>query len=170
MFKNNWTVTFVVNVQFLSRVPTLCDPMNHSTPGFPVLHHLLALDQTHVHWVSDAIQPSHPLWPPSPAFNLSQHHGLFQWVHSSHQVATALALQHQVLPMNIQGWFILGLIGLICMQSNGLSRVFTRTTVQIQFFSAQPFLLSSSYIYTWLLEKPFLLSSSHIYTWLMEKP
>ena len=56
---------------------TLCDPMYCSTPGFPVLHHLQDLAQTHVHWVSDAIQPSHPLSSPSPAFSLSQHQGLF---------------------------------------------------------------------------------------------
>ena len=65
---------------------TLCNPLNCSIPGFPVLHHLPEFAQTHVHWVSDAIQTSHPLVPPSPlAFNFSQHHGLFQWVSSSHQ-------------------------------------------------------------------------------------
>ena len=58
--------------------PTLCDPMDGSTPGFPVLHHLLELVQTHVHWVSDAVQPSRPLSSPSPPpFNLSQHQDLF---------------------------------------------------------------------------------------------
>ena len=62
--------------------------MNHSTPGLPVHHQLPEFTQTHVHWVGDAIQPSHPLSSPSPpAFNLSQHQGLFQWVSSSHQVA-----------------------------------------------------------------------------------
>ena len=67
---------------------TLCDPMDYSTPGFPVHHQLLELTQTHVHWVSDAIQPSHPLSSPSPpAFNLSQHQGLLQRVSSLHQVA-----------------------------------------------------------------------------------
>ena len=61
--------------------PTLCDPMDYSTPGFPVHHQLLELTQTHVHWVGDAIQPSHPpLSPSPPAFNLSQHQGLFQWI------------------------------------------------------------------------------------------
>ena len=60
---------------------TLCDSMDWSTPGFPVLHRLQEFAQTHVHWVGDAIQPSHPLSPPSPpAFSLSQHQGLFQWV------------------------------------------------------------------------------------------
>ena len=76
----------------------LCDPVNCSTPGFPILHYLLEFAQTHVHWVSDAIQPSHPLPPSYPfLFSLSQHQGLFQWVGSSHQVAKVLALhlQHQ---------------------------------------------------------------------------
>ena len=64
--------------------PTLCDPMGCSTPGFPVLHHLPEFAQTHVHWVSNAIQPSHPLLSPSPpVFNLSQQQSLFQWVGSS---------------------------------------------------------------------------------------
>ena len=74
----------------------LCDPMDCSTPGFPVFHCVLEFAQTHVHWVSDAIQPSHPLLSPSPpAFNLSWHQGLFQQVSSSHQVAEVLELQLQ---------------------------------------------------------------------------
>ena len=76
--------------------PTLCDPMDCSTPGLPIRHQLLELAQTHVHRVSDAIQPSHPLSSPSPpAFSLSQHQGLFKWVSSLHQVAKVLELQHQ---------------------------------------------------------------------------
>ena len=68
--------------------PALCNPMDCSTPGFPVLHHLPEFAQIHLHWVGDAIQPSHPLLSPSPpAFNLSQHQGLFQWVSSSPQAA-----------------------------------------------------------------------------------
>ena len=75
--------------------PTLCNPMDCSTPGLPVHHQLLEFIQTHVHWVGDAIQPSHPLSSPSsPAFNLSQHQGLFQWISSSHQVAKVLEFQH----------------------------------------------------------------------------
>ena len=84
-------------VQSLCRV-WLCDPMDCSSPGFPVHHQLPELTQTHVHWVSDAIQPSHPLLSPSPpTFSLSQHQGLFQWVSSLHQVAKVLKfrLQHQ---------------------------------------------------------------------------
>ena len=78
--------------------PTLCNPMTRSMPGLPVHHQFLESTQTHVHWVGDAIQPSHPLSPPSPpAFNPSQHQGLFQWVNSSHEVAKVLEfqLQHQ---------------------------------------------------------------------------
>ena len=75
---------------------TLCDPMDCSSPGFPVHHQLPELAQTHVHRVGDVIQPSHPLFPPSPpAFNLSPHKGLFQWVSSLHQVAKVLELQLQ---------------------------------------------------------------------------
>ena len=74
--------------------PTLCDPMNHSTPGLPVHHQLPEFTQTHVHWVSDAIQPSHPLSSPSsPAPNPSQHQSLFQWVNSLHEVAKVLEFQ-----------------------------------------------------------------------------
>ena len=70
---------------------TLWDPMDCSIPGFPVLHCLQEFAQTHVHWNNDAIQPSHPLSPPSsPALNFSQNQGLFQWVSSSNQVAKVL--------------------------------------------------------------------------------
>ena len=78
--------------------PTLCNPMNHSMPSLPVHHQVLEFTPTHVHWVGDAIQPSHPLSSPSPpALSLSQHQGLFKWVSSSHQVAKILEfqLQHQ---------------------------------------------------------------------------
>ena len=89
------------SVQFSSvaqSCPTLYDPMNRSTPGLPVHHQLPEFTQTHVHWVSDAIQPSHPLSSPSPpAPNTPLHQGLFQWVNSSHEVAKVLEfqLQHQ---------------------------------------------------------------------------
>ena len=82
-------------------------PMHCSTSGFPVLHHLQEFAQTHVHWVSDNIQPSPPLLSPSPpAFNLSQNQGLFQRVSFLHQLAKVLELQH---PVNIQDWFPLAL-------------------------------------------------------------
>ena len=103
--------------------PTLCNPMDCSTPGLPVHHQLLELSQTHVHRVSDAIQPSHPLSPPSPpAFSLSQHQGLFQWVSSSPQVSKVLEfqLQHQSFQWTLKNWFPSGWTGWISLQSKGL--------------------------------------------------
>ena len=82
-------------VLFSRQVMTFCDPMDCSTPGFSVPHHLLEFAQVHVRWISDAIQPSHSLSPSSSAFSLSQHQGLFQRVSSSHQVAKVLELQYQ---------------------------------------------------------------------------
>ena len=83
-----WSVQFSSVTQLCL---TLCDLMDYSTPGLPVHHQLLEFIQTHVHWVGDATQPSHPLSSPSPvAFNLSQHQGLCKWVSSSHQVAKVL--------------------------------------------------------------------------------
>ena len=87
---------FHSSVQSLSHVVQLCDLMDCSTPGLPVHHQLPEFTQTHVHWVSDAIQPSHPLSSLSPpTFNLSQQQGLFKWVSSSHQVVKGFKLQHQ---------------------------------------------------------------------------
>ena len=99
----SWTQICLISssVQFSSvtqSCPTLCNPMNRSTPGLPVHYHLPEFTQTHMHWVGDAIQPSHPLSSPiPPAPNPSQHQGLFQWVSSSNEVAKVLEfqLQHQ---------------------------------------------------------------------------
>ena len=109
------------SVQFSSvaqSCPTLWDPMNRSTPGLPVYHQLPEFTQTHVHWVSDAIQPSHPLSSPSPlAPNPSQHQSLFQWVNSSHEVAKGLAfqLQHHSLQRNPRADLLQnGLVGSPC--------------------------------------------------------
>ena len=120
--------------------PTLCNPMNHSTPGLSVHHQLLGSTQTHLHWVSDTIQPSHPRSSPSPpapqslpasgSFPMSQ---LFAWGGQSIGVS-ALA---SFLPMNTQVWYPSEWTGWISLQSKGLSRVFSNTTVQKhQFFSA----------------------------------
>ena len=123
------------SVQFSSvaqSCPTLCDPMNRSMPGLPVYHQLPEFTQTHVHWVGDATQPSHPLSATSPpTFNLFQHQSLFQWVSSSHQLSKSIGVSASasVLPMNIQDCFPLGLTGLISLQSKELSRVFCNTTV-----------------------------------------
>ena len=134
---------------------TLCEPMNRSTPGLLVHHQLPEFTQTHVHRVSDAIQPSHPLSSPSPsASNLSQYQGLFQWVGSSHQVAKVLELQFQHQFQTFQwifkDWFPLGLTGLISLQSKGLSRVFSSTTIRKhQFFGTQLSLWFNSHIHKW---------------------
>ena len=131
--------------------PTLCDPMDCSMPDFLVFHYLPEFAQTH-----ENIQPFHPLSSPSPpAFNISQHQFVFQWVGSSHQEAKILELRLQYQSFQwIFSWFPLGVTGLISLLSKGLSCVFSSTTVQKhQFFSAQPSLWSNSDIYTWLLEK-----------------
>ena len=138
--------------------PTLCDPMNRSTPGLPVHHRLPEFTQTHVHWVGNAIQPSHPLLSPSPpAFHLSQHQGLFKWVSSlpSGGQNIGVSASTSVPPMSTRDWSPLGWTGWISLQSKELSRVFSNTTVQKhQFFGAQLSLWSNSHIHTWLLEKP----------------
>ena len=81
LFDISWDYALYMISSVAQSCPTLCHPMDCSTPGFPVHHQLPELAQTHVHWVGDAIQPSHPLSSPSdPVFNLSQHQGLCQWV------------------------------------------------------------------------------------------
>ena len=87
---------------FSQLCPPLCNPMDCSMPGFPVLHLLPGFAQTHVHLVADAIQPSHPLSPSSPpALNLSQHQGLFQWISPLHHKTKETSAS--ILPINIQG-------------------------------------------------------------------
>ena len=149
------------SVQFSSvaqSCPTLCDPMNRSTPGLLVHHQLPEFTHTHVHRVSDAIQPSHPLLSPSPpapqslpgsgSFPMSQ---LFTWGGQS----TGVSALASFLPKNTQDWFPLEWIGWISLQSKGLSRVFSNTTVQKhQFFGTQPSSQSNSHIHTWPQEKP----------------
>ena len=130
---------------------TLCDSMDCSMPGFPVLHHLLELAQIHVHGGNDAIQPSHLCCPllvlPSifPSIRVFSNESALR-IRWPKDWASAAA---SVLPVNIQGWFPPGLTGLISLQSKGLSSVFSSTTVRRhQFFGTQPFLLSSSHICT----------------------
>ena len=135
--------------------PTLCDPMNCSTPGYPVHHQHPELAQTHVHRVSDAISSSVVPFtscpqslPASESFPMSQ---LFTWGGQSAGVSASASVR----PVNPQDWSPLGWTGWIFLQSKGLSRVFSNTTVQKhQFFGAQLSLWSNSRIHTWLLEKP----------------
>ena len=111
---------------------TLCDPMDCSTPGLPIHHQLLELAQIHVHWVGNAILPSHPLLSPSPpAFTLSKHQGLFQWVRSSHQVAKYWSFTFSISPSCEYSGLIslrMGWLNLLAVQ--GTLRVFSNTTVQ----------------------------------------
>ena len=121
----------------------ICDPMDCSTPGFPVYHQLTGLAQIHVHWVGDPIQPSHPLVVPISSclqsFPASGSFPVSQFFPSSGE-SIGVSASASVL-MNIQDWFPLGWTGLISLQSKGCSRVFSNTTVQkYQFFSAQLFL------------------------------
>ena len=138
--------------------PSLCDPMDCGTPGFPVLHYLPEFSQTHVHWVS--VMPSnnlilcHPLLLPSifPSIRVFSNESALciRW-------PNYWSFSFSNSPPNEQSflWFPLGLTGLISLQSKGLSRVFSSTTVwKYDIFGAQPSLWSSSHICTWLLEKP----------------
>ena len=165
--RHNWEtyISFVrvswASLQFSSVAQsclTLCNPMDCSTPGFPVHHQLLEPTQTHVHWVGDAIQPSHPLLSLSPpALNLSQHQGLFKWVSSSHQVAKVLELQlqHQSFQWTFRTDFLYdGLVGSPCSPRDSQESSPTPQFRRIN-SSALSFLYSPTLdIRTWPLEKP----------------
>jgi len=132
---------YLLPIQF-SSVPqsglTFCNPVDCSTPGFPAHHQLPELAQTHVHQGGDNIQPSHPLWSPSPAFNLSQYQGVYnESVHI--RWPKDWSFSFNISPSNeYSDWSPLGWTGWISLQSKGLSRVFSNTTVQKhQSFSAQ---------------------------------
>ena len=127
-YKRHMDILFLINFHFghlllfTQSCPTLCDPMNCSTPGFPILHHMPELAQIHVHWVGDAIQPPQ-------SFSASGSFSVIQFFTSGSQNIRASALA-SVPPMNIQDWFTLGLTDLISLLFKGLSRVFSITTVQ----------------------------------------
>ena len=134
-----WSITCAVGFVYCCSVaqscPTLCDPVDCRTPGFPVVHHLPLFVQTHIHWV-DAIQPSHPFLPPFLP-PLTQHQGLFQWVGSSQRVARVLELQlqHQAFQWIFRVDF---LYDWVVWFSKGLSGVFSITPAQKhQFLSVQ---------------------------------
>ena len=138
--------------------PTLCKPMNRSTPGLPVHHQLPEFTQTHIHLVSDAIQTSHPLSSPSPpAPNPSQHQSLFQWVNSSHEVAKVMEfqLQHHSLQRNSRADLLQNRL----VESSCSPRNCQKSSPTSQFKSLNSLALS-------LLYSP----NSHIHTWPLEKP
>ena len=133
---------------------TLCDPMNHSTPGLPVHHQLLEFTQTHVHWVSDAIQPSHLLSSPSsPAPNPPSIRVFSIESTLCRRWPKYWSFSFSIIPSKEHP----GLVSfrMESLQSKGLSRVFSNTTVQKhQFFGTQLSSQSNCHIHTWLLEKP----------------
>ena len=136
---------------------TLCKPIDCSTPGFPIYHQLLELAQTHVHRVNDTIQPSHPVIPFSSCIQSLPASGSFprSQLFPSGGQSIGVSASASVLPMNTQDWSPLEWTGWISLQTKGLSRVFSNTTIQKhQFFSAQLSSQSNSHIHTWPLEKP----------------
>ena len=138
--------------------PTLCNPMDCSTPGLPVRHQLLEFTQTHVHWVGDAIQPSHPLSSPSPpAFNPSQHQGLLmsQFFASGGQ-SIYWSFSFSISPSNEYSGLIsfrIDWFDPFAVQGT-LNSLLQHHSSQNQYFSTQLSLCSSSHIHTSLLEKP----------------
>ena len=137
---------------------TLCDPMNCSKPGLPVHHQLLEFTQTHIHWVSDAIQPSNPLSSPSPlAFNLSWNRGLFQWVGSSHQVA-------KILEFQIQHQSFQWILGLISFRMDWLDLLPVQRTLKSlhEHHSSKTLILWRSGFYTVQLPHPYLTTGKTI--------
>ena len=160
-----WDIFGIHLVQFSSVAQsclTLCNLMDFSMPGFPVHHQLPEPTQTHIHWVSEAIQPSHPLSSPSTlAFNLSQHLGLFP-VSPFYTIggqSIGVSASTSVLPMTIQDWFPLGWTGCIlrdavpCSPRNSQESSPTPQFKSIN-SSAQLSSQSNSHIHTWPLEKP----------------
>ena len=138
--------------------PTLCDPMNRSTPGLPVHHQLPESTQAHVHRVSDAIQPSHPLSSPSPpAPNPSQHQGLFQWVNSSHEVAKVLEFQLQHQPSNEHP-------GLISLRMDWLDLLAVQVTLKslFQHHSSKASIFWLSAFFTVQLSHPYMTTGKTI--------
>ena len=148
-------------VQFSSvtqSCPTLCDPMNHSMPGLPVHHQLKESTQTHVHWVGDAILPSHPLSSPSPlALNLSQYQGLFQWVSSSHQVAKYWSFSFNISPSNEHP-------GLISFRMDWLDLLPVQGTLKslLQHHSSQASILWHSTFFMVQLSHPYITTGKTI--------
>ena len=151
-----WHMISKCSVQFSSvtqSCPTLCDPMSCSTPGLRVHHQLPEFIQTHVHWVGDAIQPSHPLLSPSPpAPNPSHHQGLFQWINSSHEVAKVLEFQPQHH------------LGLISFRMDWLDLLAVQGTLKslLQHHSSKALILQHSAFFTVQLSHPYMTTGKTI--------
>ena len=142
-------------IQFISVTqlcPALCDPMDYSTPGFPVHHQLPESTQTHVHWLGDAIQPSHPLSSPSPpTFNLSQHQGIFKWVSSLHQWPKYWSFSFSINPSNEDP-------GLISFRTNWLDLLAVQGTLKslLQHHNSKASILWCSAFFTVQLSNPYM--------------
>ena len=138
--------------------PTLCDPMNLRMPGLPVHHQLPESTQTHVHWVGNAIQPSHPLSSSSPpALNLSQHQGLLKWVSSSHQMIKVLEFQLQHSLSNEHP-------GLISFRMDWLDLLAVQGTLKslLQHHSSKASILWRSAFFTVQLSHPYMTTEKTI--------
>ena len=151
----------VSSVQFSSvaqSCPILCDPMNRSTLGLPVHHQLPELTQTHVHRVSDAIQPSHPLSSPSPpAPNPSQHQGLFQWINSSHEVAKYWSFSLSIIPSK-------EIPGLVSFRMDWLDLLAVQGTLKslLQHHNSKASILRRSAVFTVQLSHPYMITGKII--------
>ena len=149
------------SVQFSSvaqSCPTLCDPMNRSTPGLPVHHQLLEFTETQDHRVSDAIQPSHPLSSPSPpAPNPSQHQSLFQLVNSSHEAAKVLSFSFSIIPSK-------EIPGLISFRMDWLDLLAVQGTLKslLQHHSSKASILQCSVFFTVQLSHPYMTTGKTI--------
>ena len=156
-----YLMCLTASVQFSSvtqSCPTLCNPMNHSTPGLPAHHQLPEFTQTHVHRVGDAIQPSHFLsFPSPPAPNPSQHQGLFQWVNSSHEVAKVLEFSFSISPSNEHP-------GLISFRMDWLDLLAVQGTFKslLQQHSSKASILWHSDFFTVQLSHPYMTTGKTI--------
>ena len=150
-----------ISVQFISVAqlcPTLCDPVSRSTPGLPVHHQLPKLTQTHVHWVGDTIQPSHPLSSPSPPTpNASQHQGLFQWVNSSHDVVKDWSFSFSIIPSK-------EIPGLISFRMDWLDLLAVQGTLKglLQHHTSKASILWCSAFFTAQLSHPYMTTGKTI--------
>ena len=150
--------TIISSVQFTQSFLTLCNPIDCSTPGFPVYHQLPEFAPAHIHRVGDAIQPFHPLSSPSPAFNLSQHQGIFQWVSSSHHLKKYWSFSFSIRPSNEYSGLIsfrMDWLDLLAVQGT-LKSLLQHHSSKASVLPCSTFFIVQLSIHTWLLEKPYL--------------
>ena len=157
-FLMHYSFVYLLNISSVQSCPTLCKPMDCSTPGLPVHHQLPELTQTRVHWVSDAIQPSHPLLSPSPpAYNHSQHQSLFRWVHSSNQVPNYWSFSFSISPSSEHP-------GLISFRMDWLGLLAVQGTLKslLQHHSSKASILWRSAFFIVQLSNPYMTTGKTI--------